>query len=122
VADIVFPPELPLPDLPLEEEYEDPGYRSAMSDGSTIGRRRFTRSRLTNVALNWRVTELTKEQYETIKTFINVTIGGSARNFQWTHPVTGVTYQKMRLISKDKFSYGPTGNETYSFGMVIGEA
>lgn len=125
MADIIFPASLPMPDLPFgNEQYEDPGYRSDMSDGSSIGRRRFTKRRLLSIELNWQKNPLTMEQYQTLQAFFE-TAGGSSCNFYWTHPVTGKVYDKMYVKSQGSFNFDAGEGDVgmwYGGGVTFGEA
>lgn len=118
---LVFPSELPLPDLPFEEEYEDNGIRIEMDGCTSLGRPCSTKRRLLSVSLNWQITQLTTPQYVVLQNFLD-SVSGSGSNFQWTHPITGKLYENMRIRSQGKFAYGTTGEETWSGGIVIGEA
>lgn len=113
-------PNLPLPALPLEEEWEDPGMRSDMADGSTIGRARFTRKRLKSVVLNWQTIPLSAEEYETLVDWLDA-IKGSATNFCWIHPVSHREYT-MRVVTIGKFKWGENDEPGWSGSLTIGEA
>jgi hypothetical protein len=115
-----FPSTLPMPDLPFNEEPEDPGMRTQMENGSTKGRRKFTKRRLRYVRLNWRNIPLTQTEYDALQTFLN-SVGGSALNFNWIHPVTHVTYV-MYVIDQGSFEWGVDGNPGWSGGIILGEA
>jgi hypothetical protein len=121
VDDMDFPSTLPMPDLPFEESYEDPGMRSDMEDGSTIGRRRFSKRRLKSVKLNWENIPLSQDDYDILQTFLD-SVGGSSFNFSWVHPVTHKTYSDMRIINQGSIKWGADGYQGWSGGIEIGEA
>ncbi|TCL76816.1 hypothetical protein EDC14_100198 [Hydrogenispora ethanolica] len=98
MSEIVFP-AIAAPVYPLTEEWEDVGIASSFEDGSEISRPRFTRSR-GKWTLSW--TALREADYQQLMTFWRDTARGKSMVFDWTHPVTGITYT-VRFAEKQPF-------------------
>jgi hypothetical protein len=75
-------PELALPSYSYEEGPEDPGIYSEYDNGSTIGRARFTRSRL-GFSLRWNA--MGAADKAALLNFYRNVVKGSASSFQWIH-------------------------------------
>lgn len=82
-------PNPKFPDIPYapvnsyEETPEDPGIRTDMDDGSTFGRRKFTRGRLSSISLPW---QMSAEHKAILLDFYLNVVGGCALSFDFVHP------------------------------------
>ncbi len=92
-------PNIAPPSFPLEEDWEDVGISAGFEDGIEQSRARFTRSR-GKWTLNW--TAMTEEDYQALMLFWRETVKGKSASFNWTHPMTGETYE-VRFIAKSSF-------------------
>jgi hypothetical protein len=87
---IDFPAALPKADVSSLEETSTEAYAS---DPSEVGSAR-RRARFTRVLRRWSWTAvLTAAQRAALDTFYEVTLSNGVATFNWTHPITEVSYE-----------------------------
>ena len=77
------------PEVPLNENQEDPTIRSKFEGGYELTRPRFTRIRKA-WTIKYRL--LPAADKVLLDTFFNATVLGGADAFNWTNPITSVVY------------------------------
>jgi hypothetical protein len=116
-------PALPLPGYQYQETPEDPGIRTQMENGSTIGRARFTRSRaFSPLQITWPA--IKAEDKATLNSFYRDEIKGCSQNFNYIHkdPESEFYNQTFVVYVKSPPAYQKVSYNRYSATLILQEA
>lgn len=99
MSDAIVFPDIIKPSYGTTIDPEDTSLLTKMDDGSQVGRRKFTKSRI-SWKLKWDA--ITKSDYLILSDFLRNTVYFSALTFKWICPLDNTTYT-VRYTAKEEF-------------------